>query len=335
MAHYLVTGAAGFIGSRVSGLLLDAGHSVTGIDNLNDAYDVRIKRHRLAQLTSRSGFRFFQLDISDRAALLNRDSGVFEHQTGAASAARFDGIINLAARAGVRQSVENPWVYVDTNTTGTLNLLELCHQREIPKFILASTSSIYGAKAPLPTPEDADSSQPLQVYAASKKGAEALCHAYHHLYGIDITIFRYFTVYGPAGRPDMSMFRFTQWISEDLPLLLNGDGEQTRGFTYVDDIARGTILGLKPLGYEIINLGGHETISMNGLIRMLEARIGKKAHITHLPFNPADMLANWANVEKARRLLGWQPQIGLEQGVSNLVAWYQAEREWASQIKTD
>ncbi len=231
--------------------------------------------------------------------------------------------------------MENPWIYVDTNITGTLNLLELCRQQGIPKFILASTSSIYGANAPLPTPEEADSSRPLQVYAASKKSAEALCHVYHHLYGIDVTVFRYFTVYGPAGRPDMSMFRFTQWISEGLPLRLNGDGEQSRGFTYVDDIARGTILGLKPVGYEIINLGGHETITMNQLIHMLEDRLRKKAQIVHLPFNPADMLANWANVEKARRMLGWQPEVSLEQGVSNLVNWYQAEQDWAHEIKTD
>lgn len=328
MAHYLISGAAGFIGSRVAGLLLDAGHSVTGIDNLNDAYDVRIKHYRLEQLVKRLNFYFHQLDISERST--------FDvHRSPLTANASYDAVINLAARAGVRQSVENPWIYVDTNITGTLNLLELCRQQGIPKFILASTSSIYGANAPLPTPEEADSSRPLQVYAASKKSAEALCHVYHHLYGIDVTVLRYFTVYGPAGRPDMSMFRFTQWISEGLPLRLNGDGEQSRGFTYVDDIARGTILGLKPVGYEIINLGGHETITMNQLIRMLEDRLRKKAQIVHLPFNPADMLANWANVEKARRMLGWQPEVSLEQGVSNLVNWYQAEQDWAHEIKTD
>jgi UDP-glucuronate 4-epimerase len=332
MANYLVTGAAGFIGSRVAELLLDAGHSVTGIDNLNDAYDVRVKHYRLARLMTRPSFSFHQLDISQRGDIETlAESAVRNSQF----STHVDAIINLAARAGVRQSVENPWVYIDTNVTGTLNLLELCRQWSIPKFILASTSSIYGADAPLPTPEEADSNRPLQAYAASKKGAEALCHVYHHLYGIDVSIYRFFTVYGPAGRPDMSMFRFTQWISEGLPVRLNGDGEQSRGFTYVDDIARGVILGLKPLGYEIINLGGHETITMNQLIQMLEERIGKKAQVIHLPVNATEMLANWANVDKARRLLGWQPQVGLEQGVSNLVAWYQAERSWASQIDTD
>lgn len=322
MSKYLVTGAAGFIASRVARILLDQGHAVTGVDNLNDAYDVRVKEYRLRKLQSLSGFTFKQLDISGREAI--------EQLKGAS----FDAVINLAARAGVRQSIENPWVYIQTNVTGTLNLLELCVQAKIPKFILASTSSIYGANAPLPTPEEASSDRPLQAYAASKKGAEALCYAYHHLYGIDVTVFRYFTVYGPAGRPDMSMFRFTKWISEDCPVKVFGDGQQSRGFTYVDDISRGTILGLKPLGYEIINLGGHETITINNLIKKLEEKIGKKAMVEHLPPDPSDMLANWASVEKARRLLGWEPQVSLEEGISALVDWYQAERTWASQVKT-
>lgn len=323
MTKYLLTGAAGFIGSRVSQLLIEAGHQVIGIDNLNDAYDVRMKTYRLEQMINQPGFTFERLDITDRKALEELDLSNVE------------AVINLAARAGVRQSVLNPWIYIEANTTGTLNLLELCHQKAIPKFIQASTSSIYGADAPLPTSEEVDSSHPLQVYAASKKAAEVLCHVYHYLYGIDVTVFRYFTVYGPAGRPDMSMFRFTQWISEERPLRLNGDGQQSRGFTYVDDIARGTILGLKRLGYEIINLGGHETITMNQLIQRLEALIGKKAQVINLPFNAADMQANWANVDKARRVLGWQPLVGIDEGVSNLVRWYQVERAWASQIATD
>ncbi len=173
----------------------------------------------------------------------------------------------------MRQSVEIPWVYVETNMNGTLNLLELCRHHGVPKFILASTSSLYGANPPLPTPETAESDHPLQPYAASKKGAEALAHTYHHLFGIDVTVFRYFTVYGPAGRPDMVMFRFCQWIAEGRPVRITGDGTQSRGFTYVDDIARGTILGLKPLGYEMINLGGHETITINDHDR----RAGRKA----------------------------------------------------------
>jgi len=326
MSNYLVTGVAGFIASRVAEMLLDAGHTVTGLDNMNDAYDVRVKEYRLKRLLNRQGFSFHRLDIADREAI-NQQPAI-NHQ-------QFDAVFNLAARAGVRQSLENPWVYVDTNMTGTLNLLELCRQRNIPKFILASTSSIYGADVPLPTPETANSDRPLQPYAASKKGAEAMCHAYHFLYGIDVTVFRYFTVYGPAGRPDMSMFRFTQWISEGLPLMLNGDGEQSRGFTYVDDIARGTILGLKPLGYEIINLGGHETITINSLIGLIEELVGKNARVEHYPANPADMFANWANIEKAKRLLNWTPQVSLAEGISNLIKWYNAERAWTSQVITE
>jgi nucleoside-diphosphate-sugar epimerase len=323
MSHYLVTGAAGFIASRVTEMLLQAGHTVVGVDNMNNAYDVRMKEYRLAKLLQQPGFTFRKDDVSQKEVIPSL-----------AEAGPFEAVFNLAARAGVRQAVENPWVYVETNMTGTLNLLELCRQTGIPKFILASTSSIYGANAPLPTPETADSNVPLQPYAASKKGAEAMCYAYHHLYNMDVTIFRYFTVYGPAGRPDMVMFRFVKWITEDQVVKLNGDGEQTRGFTYVDDIARGTILGLKPLGYEIINLGGHETISINGLIRMLEGMIGKKAQVEHLPFNPADMLANHANVQKAGELLGWESQFSLQTGVQRMVDWYLAERAWAKEIET-
>lgn len=331
MAYYFLTGVAGFIAARVAEILLDSGHSIFGVDNLNDAYDVRMKEFRLARLLERQGFSFSKLDISSRDDL----EGLFESEISVSGGVPFDAVINLAARAGVRQSVENPWVYMDTNITGTLNLLELCRQYEIKKFILASTSSIYGADAPLPTPEVANSDYPLQPYAASKKGAEVLAHAYHYLYGIDITVFRYFTVYGPAARPDMIMFRLVQWIHEGKMVKVNGDGEQSRGFTHVDDIARGTILGLKPLGYQIINLGGHETIKINELIKLFENLIDQEAIIEYRPAHPADMKANWADVEKAEELLGWRPEVSLREGVVNLVSWYQAERDWASKIKTE
>jgi nucleoside-diphosphate-sugar epimerase len=329
-ATYLLTGAAGFIGARVAALLLDAGHQVLAFDNLNDAYDVRVKHYRLDRLLSHPGFTFNKLDISEKNALRQGVNAAMAE----AGATAIDAVINLAARAGVRQSVENPWVYVDTNVTGTLNLLELSHDLQIKKFILASTSSVYGANAPLPTPETADSNHPLQVYAATKKSAETLCHVYHHLYGIDVTVVRYFTVYGPAGRPDMSMFRFVQWISENKPVKIFGDGEQMRGFTHVDDIARGTLLGLQPLGYEVINLGGHETIRMNQLVAACENLIGKKANVQYFPADPADMLANWADVSKAKRLLGWEPQVSLQAGLTGLVDWYLAERNFTSTIQT-
>jgi nucleoside-diphosphate-sugar epimerase len=243
-------------------------------------------------------------------------------------------VINLAARAGVRYSVENPWVFLETNVTGTLNMLELCKQHGIPKFLIASTSSIYGANPPYPTPENVGTDEPLQPYAASKKGAEVLSHAYHHLYGIDVSVVRYFTVYGPAGRPDLALFRFVQWISEERPVHVYGDGEQSRGFTYVDDIARGTIAALKPLGYEIINLGGHEVITINDLVKLIEDVTGKKAKIERHPPNPADMLTNWADVSKAKKLLDWRPQVNMRQGVEALVKWYNAERSWAKEVLT-
>ncbi len=322
MAHYLITGAAGFIAARVAEILLAGGHTVLGVDNLNDAYDVRIKEHRLEHLHQLPGFTFTRGDISERDLI-----PILVAQ------GPFDAVINLAARAGVRTSVLDPWVYVNTNMIGTLNLLEVCRQIGTPKFILASTSSIYGANAPLPTPETAESSFPLQPYAASKKGAEAMAHAYHSLYGIDVSIVRFFTVYGPAGRPDMSIFRFIRWITEGEPLQLNGEGTQSRGFTYVDDIARGVILALKPVGYEIFNLGGHENISMNELIALLERKIGRKANVVHHPFPAADMAANLADVTKAGQLLGWEAQIGMEEGLERTINWYNAERAWASQLE--
>ena len=322
MGNYLVTGTAGFIAARTAELLIRDGHTVVGIDNLNDAYDPRMKEYRLRRLQSMDGFSFHRLDISDKSVIER-----FKEQ-------KFDGVINLAARAGVRASVDNPWVFVESNVTGTLNMLEIARQTGTPKFVVASTSSIYGSNPPYPTPETASSSEPLQPYAASKKGAEAMCHAYHHLYGIDVSVVRYFTVYGPAGRPDLALFRFVQWISEGRPVRVNGDGEQSRGFTYIEDIARGTILALKPLGYEVINLGGHEVITINNLIKLIEDVVGKQADVRHGPPNPADMFTNWADVSKAGALLGWEPQYDMRAGVEQLVEWYNEERDWASEILT-
>jgi UDP-glucuronate 4-epimerase len=322
MGNYVVTGAAGFIGARTSEMLIQDGHSVIGVDNLNDAYDLRMKEYRLKRLQAMSGFTFRKLDISDKSVIDHlRDE-------------KLDGVINLAAWAGVRVSVKNPWIYVDTNMTGTLNMLELCRQAGTKKFVVASTSSIYGENPPYPTPETASSSEPLQPYAASKKGAEAMAHAYHHLYGIDVTVVRFFTVYGPAGRPDLSIFRFVQWVSEGRTVRVNGDGEQSRGFTFIDDIARGVILALKPVGYEIINLGGHETITINNLIKLVEDVVGKKAVVQYGPPDLADMRSNWADVSKAGELLGWEPQFNMRAGIKKLVEWYNIEREWAKDILT-
>jgi len=306
-------------------MLIEQGHTVVGVDNMNDAYDPRIKEYRLKKLEALNDFEFVRDDISDRK-ILTRKSAITNR--------KFDGVINLAARAGVRYSVENPWAFLESNVTGTLNMLEVCRQLGCKKFILASTSSIYGEDPPYPTPETASSSEPMQPYAASKKGAEALAHSYHHLYDIDVTVLRYFTVYGPAGRPDLAIFRFVKWIIEGEPIRINGDGKQSRGFTYVDDIARGTIAALKPLGYEVINLGGHEVITINGLVELVEELTGKKANVQYGPPNLADMFMNQADVTKAREMLGWDPQVRLHEGIKNLIDWYYAERAWAKDVLT-
>jgi len=324
MATYLVTGVAGFIASRVAAMLLEEGHHVVGVDNLNDAYDVRLKRWRLAQLEGRPRFTFHFADICDRAALERiKEDG-----------AAVDAVINLAARAGVRQSVVNPWIYYETNVIGALNLLEWCRARGVKKFVLASTSSLYGRDNPMPYREDASTDRPLSPYAASKKAAETLCYTYHHLHGLDVTVFRYFTVYGPAGRPDMSPFRFVQWISEGRPVIVFGDGSQSRDFTYVDDIARGTIAGLRPLGYEVINLGSDRPAVLMDVIKLIEELVGRPARIEYRPAHAADMSATWADIGKAERRLGWRPQVMLAEGMARLAAWYRDNREWASQVAT-
>lgn len=325
MSTYIVTGAAGFIGSKVTDALLNQGHRVFGVDNLSAAYDVRMKQHRLETLLPQPAFTFLKADITDLAIIDQLAQEVSDAQA----------VINLAAMAGVRQSTSDPWSYLYTNTLGTLNLLEYARRQAVPKFILASTSSLYGADGIPPHSELALTDHPLAPYAASKKGAEAFAHSYHHLYGIDISVVRYFTVYGPAGRPDMSMFRFCQWIAEGKPVIINGSGEQSRGFTYVDDIAAGTLLALKDVGYEIFNLGGHEVMSINAVIEMLENLLGKKAKRVYMPTHPADVFSNVADVGKARAMLGWEPRVGLHEGVQNLVSWYLANRSWAKDIITD
>lgn len=322
MAHIFVTGAAGFIASRICELLLEQGDEVTGIDILNDIYDVRLKEYRLNKLMGREGFHFSRTDITYFAGL---EKLFLENH--------YDAVINIAGIPGVRLSMKDPWLYLNVNTGGVVNLLECCRRYGVKKFIQASTSSIYGENAPFPTDENASSDRPLQPYAASKKGAEAECHAYHYLYDIDVTIFRFFTVYGPAGRPDMAIYRFIKWIAEGEPIRLNGDGNQTRGFTYVDDIAKGCILGLKNVGYEIMNLGGHESISINDLIHKLEDMIGRKAIIDHQPVVKADMLANLADISKARKLLNWEPEVELDEGLRRTVDWYLQDRDWLKDIR--
>ena len=317
----LVTGSAGFIGSKVAELLLASGEDVLGIDNLNDAYDPRLKEWRLARLQDRPGLTFRRTDITDRRAL----SELF-------SEFPIDAVINLAARAGVRQSVEDPWIFYETNLVGTLNLLDACRASHVPKFVLSSTSSVYGDAKEMPFVEERVVDRPLSPYAASKRAAELLSHTYHYLYGIDVTILRYFTVYGPAGRPDMSLFRFVRWIAEEQQLQLYGDGSQRRDFTYVDDIAKGTVLALKPLGYEIINLGSDRPVSLRSAIELIEGHLGKTARIDQRAPQQADVPATWADISKARRLLGWEPSTGLEQGLAQASDWYIHNRDFAQSL---
>jgi nucleoside-diphosphate-sugar epimerase len=241
-------------------------------------------------------------------------------------------VINLAARAGVRYSLENPFIYLSTNAGGTLNLLELCKEYNMPKFILASTSSLYAGQK-MPFKEKLPVNTPISPYAASKKSAEAMAYTYHYLYGMDVTILRYFTVYGPAGRPDMSIFRFIKWIKEEVPLEIFGDGSQERDFTYVDDIARGTVKALKPLGYEIINLGNNNPDKLSTAIQLIEKYVGKEARFKYEEFHKADMKATCADIGKARKLLGWQPQVSLEEGIKKTVEWTEDNWEWVRKIK--
>jgi UDP-glucuronate 4-epimerase len=322
--HVCVTGCAGFIGWKVTAFLLAQGCMVTGIDNLNDSYDIRLKQWRLGTLQSHARFAFHPLDVRDHAALLQ----VVEDQKGG-DGPPITAMISLAGRAGVRESVRNPWAYVDTNVTGTLNALDVCRQCGVMKFVLSSTSSLYGADAPRPFREDASTDRPLSPYAASKKAAEAFCYTYSHLYGLDVSVLRYFTVYGPAGRPDMSPLRFVRWISEGQPVVVYGDGTQERDFTYVDDIARGTIAALRPTGYEVINLGSDAPIPLSQIIRLVEKLTGKQATVEYQDWQPADSPATWADTSKARRLLGWQPRVSIEEGLSHLVQWYRENRRWA------
>ncbi|KAA1259809.1 UDP-glucose 4-epimerase [Rubripirellula obstinata] len=303
-------------------MLLDDGHAVIGVDNMNDYYDVRLKQYRLERLEDRDNFEFRRLDV-ESTGCIDRLYAEFEFET----------VLNLAARAGVRYSMVNPTVYMMTNGMGTLNLLEAMKKYGGKKFVLASTSSLY-AGLPMPFLETLPVNTPISPYAASKKSAEAMAYTYQHLYGIDSTILRYFTVYGPADRPDMAIHRFIQWIDKGVPIKLYGDGSQSRDFTYVDDIAKGTIAAMKPLGHQVINLGGgNNPIELKAVITKIEQLLGKKAVIEHLPMHKADMISTWADIKKAQSLLDWQPVVSLNDGLELCVTWYRENLPWSSQIQ--
>jgi len=345
---YLVTGVAGFIASKTAEILIEEGHRVIGIDNLNDYYDIRLKLYRLERLrksnhqlpsTSTSSnididqhypwassesisrkksesdpsesFQFHRIDIEDLETLQT----LFETFS-------FDAVLNLAARAGVRYSIENPHIYLSTNGAATLNLLECMRHNCVKKMVLASTSSLYAGQE-MPFNETLAVNSPISPYAASKKAAEAMAFTYHNLFDIDVSVVRYFTVFGPAGRPDMSPFRFIKWINEGTPITLFGDGKQSRDFTYVDDIARGTIAALKKIGYEIINLGGGKNpISLLEMIEEIENNLGKQAIINQMPKHKTDMHSTWADIEKAENLLSWKPHTNWKEGFRKTINWH-------------
>jgi UDP-glucuronate 4-epimerase len=349
----LVTGVAGFIAARTTELLLQSGHEVVGVDNLNNYYDIRLKLYRLQSILKLSGadqeilsqvsperefidsfsepskiksdnFEFNLLDIEDKKSVRE----LFEKY-------QFDAVLNLAARAGVRYSMIDPDVYMRTNAMGTLNLMDAMRDTGCKKMVLASTSSLYAGQ-PMPFSEDLPVNTPISPYAASKKAAEMLAYSYHHLYNLDISVVRYFTVFGPAGRPDMSIFRFIKWIDEGQPIELFGDGSQSRDFTYVDDIAKGTIEAMKPLGYEVINLGGgNNPISLNKIIEFIENSLNKKAKINHRPFHIADIKETWADIDKAKAILKWSPSERIFEGVQKSINWFEDNRCWASKVVLD
>jgi len=357
MSTYLVTGVAGFIASKVAEMLLAEGHVVVGVDNLNDYYDVRLKDYRLSRLLGAKGKgpgedrRRSVYSLNPQAPALRADNFTFHHLDienlpaleEVFKAHKFDAVFNLAARAGVRYSLEFPELYRRTNVLGEENLLKCQVKHGVGKHILASSSSVY-AGCPMPFVEDAVLGKMQSPYAETKLQAELLAHDYHLKHGIDVSALRYFTVFGPAGRPDMAPFRFIKWIDEGTPITLYGDGNQARDFTYVDDIARGTILAAKPLRYEIINLGGgNNPISLHTMIGWIEAALASrgrkaadgsriKAQINAQPSSPADMKKTWADIAKARRLLGWQPTETLEVSFQRAVDWHIQNREWLGKI---
>jgi len=347
----LVTGAAGFIASRCAEMLLEQGWQVVAVDNLNSYYDVRLKTFRLRELARVAGagsdllddfhlagagaatyrgpeafevgdLKFLRLDIEDAGAL----RALFEKD-------RFSVVLNLAARAGVRYSMIDPQVYMTTNAMGTLNLLDCMRDFKCSKMVLASTSSLYAGQ-PMPFTEELPVNTPISPYAASKKAAEMMAYSYSYLYGLDISVVRYFTVFGPCGRPDMSIFRFIKWVDEGTPIELFGDGSQSRDFTYVDDIARGSLAAMKPLGYEVMNLGGgNNPIALTEIIAFIEKALGKQARIDHRPFHKADIKETWADISKAGRLLDWHPRVSPFAGLQKTIDWYLENRHWLKDVE--
>lgn len=315
---FLVTGAAGFIGSHTAIRLLERGDHVVGLDNVNDYYDPARKRANLEEVRrvaqSSGKFTFVEDDIRNRPAVLRLFA---EHA--------FAGVAHLAAMAGVRISVEDPWLYYETNLTGTLNLLDASHKHNNPNFVLASTSSAYGNTKVVPFIETDTADRPLAPYPASKRAAEMLGHSYHHIQGIDFTALRFFTVYGPRGRPDMMAYKIFDAMRTGVPMPLFNGGNMYRDWTFVDDIVSGVVAAIdKRLGYEVINIGRGEPILLADFVKSLEELAGKKAPLVSEPMMRADVAYTYANIDKAKALLGYAPTVSVADGVRRFYEWYKS-----------
>jgi len=311
--NFLVTGGAGFIGSHVCERLLRDGHRVWAFDDLNDFYDPQIKRQNLREIQALARpFEFIPGDITDAAALDELFSSV-----------KFDQIIHLAARAGVRPSLEQPALYQRVNVEGTVNLLEAARKSGVKKITLASSSSVYGVNAKVPFSESDPVFSAISPYAASKLACEALGHAYHHIYQMDVAALRFFTVYGPRQRPDLAIHKFTKLIDAGRPIPVFGDGRTARDHTHISDIVEGVIACTRQeFGFEIFNLGESETVELSRLIGLIEAALGKKAVIDRQPMQPGDVPITFADISKARARLGYQPKVKIEQGIKLFAEWY-------------
>jgi UDP-glucuronate 4-epimerase len=311
----LITGGAGFIGSHTTEKLLERGDEVVCLDNFNDYYDPARKRRNVAPFAAHPAYRLYEGDI--------RDAGLLEHLFRQESP---DKVIHIAAMAGVRYSIQRPELYEEVNVRGTISLLEVARRHGIRNFVFSSSSSVYGAQEKIPFSEDDPVNEPISPYAATKRAAELLCYTYHHLYDIPCTCLRFFTVYGPRGRPDMAPYLFTRWIFEDQELIMYGDGSTRRDYTYIDDIVAGVVAALDAdFAFEVINLGNSQTVALSDFIAVVEAAVGKRARIRRQPMQPGDVPLTYADVSKARRLLGYQPTTSVEEGISRFVAWYKKE----------
>lgn len=316
---FLVTGAAGFIGMHTAKRLLEQGHEVIGLDNLNDYYDVRLKHYRLEQLRPYDDFTFVKMDLADREGI----ASLFKKE-------QFQRVIHLAAQAGVRYSLENPMAYVDSNLVGHMTILEGCRHNKVEHLVYASSSSVYGMNAKIPFSETDQADNPVSLYAATKKANELMAHSYSKLYKIPTTGLRFFTVYGPAGRPDMAPWLFTEAILEGAPIKIFNHGKMQRDFTYIDDIVEGIVrIQLQPpkedVPYSLFNIGNSQPIKLSRFIKAIETACDKEAEKISMPMQPGDVERTYADTSRLERKVGYKPKTEIEEGITRFVRWY---KEW-------